>query len=508
MAERIKFWVLSYFANGNLWDLTDFALQYQLLEQYFGAVKPDTPEIAHAVLEQRLLRGNFNDAEAWLTGDTSMRGLKILAVLRFLQNRNDEALELFNAALKTLKKDSGKRNISFSGLHGYFFNLALLRNRSLSNLTLLKQNAQMTVKHGGQHNAFYLLNLVLLDAVDIYQGKLSAESSTHLFRSNDFAYERLFQALLLYWLGEIETMTAKNKDFLAGLAKFCEKAQQQGFVWYAAVSSALLQRLAYKNKTWAYKPIAQQYVNSPFNEILDLLPQVSKWQRALDALSQLKSSPAAGQTYQEIRMIWVLSLEDNQALLEPKEQKLGKSGRWTKGRPLSLKRLYHNLSDFDYLSEQDHRICAQIQMEKESGGYYAYSTREIYELSEEAILAAIGHPNIYWANQELSGASVEISVAEPQLLVKEQQKNLHISLIPAISKQKVIAQKAAGNGLLVYKINDQHRQVAEILGKNGLTVPATARQQVIDSIASVASMLTVQSDIGGTSSPGAKSRCR
>ncbi len=500
LPERIKFWVLSYFANGNLWDLTDFALQYQLLEQYFGTAKSDTPEIVHTVLEQRLLRGNFNDAEAWLSGDMSMRGLKILAVLRFLQNRNDEALELFNAALKTLKKDSGKRNISFSGLHGYFFNLALLRNRSLSNLTLLKQNAQMTVKHGGLHNSFYLLNLVLLDAVDIYQGKLSAESSAHLFKSNDFAYERLFQALLLYWLGEIETMTAKNKGFLAGLAKFCEKAQQLGFVWYAAVSSTLLQRLAYKNKTWAYEPIAQQYVNSPFNEILNLLPQVSKWQRALDALSQLKSSPAAGQTPQEIRMIWVLSVADNQASLEPKEQKLGKSGRWTKGRPVSLKRLYHNLSDFDYLSEHDHRICAQIQMEKESSGYYGYSSREIYALSEEAILAAIGHPAIYWVNQELSGAPVEISTAEPQLLVKEQLPNLHISLIPAVSKQKIIAQKTAGNGLLVYKINDQHRQVAEILGKKGLTVPATARQQVIDSIASVASMLTVQSDIGGTSS--------
>ncbi len=344
-------------------------MQYQLLEQYFGAVKSDTPEIVHTVLEQRLLRGNFNDAEAWLSGDTSMRGLKIVAVLRFLQNRNDEALELFNAALKTLKKDSGKRNISFSGVHGYFFNLALLRNRSFSDLTLLKQNAQMTVKHGGQHSAFYLLNLVLLDAVDIYQGKLSVESSAHLFKSNDFAYERLFQALLLYWLGEIETMTAKNKDFLAGLAKFCEKAQQQGFVWYAAVSSALLQRLGYKNTTWACEPIAQQYADSPFSAILDLLPQVSKWQRALDALSQLKSSPAAGQTPQEIRMIWGLSLVDNQASLEPKEQKLGKSGRWTKGRPVSLKRLYHNLSDFDYLSEHDHRICAQIQMEKESSGY-------------------------------------------------------------------------------------------------------------------------------------------
>ncbi len=496
LSERIKFLVLNYFVNGSLWYLSDATLHYQLLEQFFGTKKPANQEIVHAVIEQRLLRGNFNDAETWLAGDMSVHGLKILATLRFLQNRNDEALELFNAALKTLKKETGKRNIAIDGLYGIFFSLALLRTRSFSNLTLLKQNTQITIKHGSQ-DEFYLLNLILLDAVDIYQGKQSTEHSHHLFKSNDFAYERLFHALLLYWIGEIDTLTAENKGFLAGLAKFCELAQQFGFVWYATVSSALLQRLGYKNE--ACEQIARQYKDSPFNAIIDLLPQVSKWQRALDALTQLKEAPVTSQTAQEVRMIWSIYLLDNLLALEPKEQKLGKSGRWTKGRPVSLKRLYQDLAEFDYLSEQDHRICAHIQMEKERS-YYGYAGKEIYELSDEAILAAAGHPHVYWANQESSGTPVEISVVEPQLLVKEQQQNLHISLIPTITGQKVLTQKTASNGLLVYKINDQHRQVAEILGKNGLTVPATARQQVIDSIASVASMLTVQSDIGGTSS--------
>ncbi|MBL6987194.1 MAG: DEAD/DEAH box helicase [Methylobacter sp.] len=494
LSDRIKFLILRYFVNGSLWYISDTTLHYQLLEQFFGAVKSNDQEIVQTVIEQRLLRGNFNDAEAWLAGDMSVRGLKILATLRFLQNRNDEALALFNDALKALKKQTGKRNISINGLYGVFFSLTLLRTRSFANLTLLKQNTQITIKHGSQDD-FYFLNLILLDAVEIYQGKQQASGyGHHLFKSNDFAYERLFQALLLYWIGEIDIMAAENKGFLPGLAKFCELAQQFGFVWYAAVSSALLQRLDYKNE--ACEQIARQYKESPFNSLIDLLPQVSKWQRALDALAQLNEAPVAVSATQEVRMIWALSLLDNQAILEPKEQKLGKSGRWTKGRPISLKRLYQNLADFDYLSEQDHRICAHIHMRKESD-YYSYYSKEIYELSDEAILAAIGHPNVYWVNQDLS---VDISVAEPQLLVKEQQKNLHISLIPTITRQKVIAQKTASNGLLVYKINDQHRQVAEILGKNGLTVPAAARQQVIDSIASVASMLTVQSDIGGTSS--------
>ena len=498
LPDQIKFHALSYFLQDSRAHLNDVSKYYQLLEHFFGAVKHDNSAIVHAVIEERLLRGNFKDAELWLVDDSSTDGLKLLATLRFLQNRNDEAIELFNAVLKALKKETGKRNISIDGLHGYFFNLALLKSRNPNNLLLLKQQTLITIRQGWQNEGLYLLNLILLDAVDIYQGKATAEHSAHLFKTNKLAYERLFHALLLYWIGEIEVMAGnpKNSGFLADLAEFCQQAQQLGYGWYAAVSSSLLQRLDYKNEPCRH--IAQQYLHSPFNDIIDLLPQVSAWQRALDALTQLTAEPAAS-VQKELRLSWSLSLDNNNLALAPKEQGLGKSGRWTKGRPISLKRLYQDMADFDYLSEQDRRICAHIQMEKEPD-YYGYSSKEFYELSSKAIIAAVGHPHIYWANQESTNAPVDISLAEPQLLVKEQQANLHISLIPPISTQKIMAQKTASNGLIVYVINDSHRQVAEILGKNGLTVPATARQQVIDSIASVASMLTVQSDIGGTSS--------
>jgi SNF2 family DNA or RNA helicase len=497
LSDQIKFLALSYFLHDGRARLNDVSKYYQLLEHFFGATKPDNSAIVHTVIEERIFHGDFKDAESWLVGDSSVDGLKLLATLRFLQNRNNEAIELFNAALKVLKKETGKRNVSFDDLHGYFFNLALLRSRNLSNLQLLKQQTLLSIKQGWQ-NEFYLLNLILLEVVDIYQGKAIAEHSEYLFKTNNFAYERLFHALLLYWVGEIEIMTGntKNSGFLSELAGFCQQAQQLGYVWYAAVSSSLLQRLDYKNKPCQH--IAQQYLQSPFNEIIDLLPQVSAWQRALDALTQLTAEPVAS-VQKELRLIWSLSLINNEVVLEPKEQRLGKSGRWTKGRPIALKRLYHDMANFDYLSEQDRRICAHIELEKEPA-YYGYSSKEFYVLPSKAVIEAAGHPHVYWLNQEALNIPVDISLAEPQLLVKEQKENLHISLIPQITTQHVIAQKTASNGLIVYVINDSHRQVAEILGKNGLTVPATARQQVIDSIASIASMLTVQSDIGGTSS--------
>ncbi len=499
LPEAIQFLALKYYLNSNRWYLNDVTLQYQLLEQLFGAAKPADPEIVHTVVEQRLLRGKVSDAEEWIINDLSADGLKLLATLRFLQNRYDEALELFNAALKAVKKASNKRNISISGLHGYFFSLCLLRTRSAGNLLILKQQLAITLKQGGQ-DAFYGLNLILQEAVDIYQGKLPVEQSVYLFRTNTLAYERLFHALLLFWLGEIETLNSrkKNTEFQSQLAEFCQHARHLGYEWYAAVSSSLLQRLAYKNI--ACEQIAASYSDSPFVKIIDLLPQISAWQRSLDALTQLTLDSPEVEIEQELRLIWTISLDGNDIYLAPKEQRLGKNGHWTKGRPIALKRLHDDLSDFDYLSEQDRRICSRIKIEKESD-YYRYYDKEIYRLPNEALLDAVGHPHVYWAEQAQYDAPIDIGIAAPQLLVKEQKENLHISLIPPIvSNEKIIAQRTASNGLLLYVINNQHRKVAEILGAKGLTVPASARQQVIDSISSIASMLTVQSDIGGSSS--------
>ena len=112
----------------------------------------------------------------------------------------------------------------------------------------------------------------------------------------------------------------KIAHFLAELAEFCQQAQRLGYGWYAAVSSSLLQRLDYKNEPC--RQIAQQYLQSPFNEIIDLLPQVSAWQRALDALTQLTAEPAAA-VQKELRLIWSLSLDNNDCDISAERTELG-----------------------------------------------------------------------------------------------------------------------------------------------------------------------------------------
>ncbi len=496
---EMQFGALKYLVACNYVEFTDIEKPYQFLEKLFGASKPKHPDIAHSLIEQRVLRGSFKDAEAWLAGDGTSDGLKLLATVQFLHNKNEEAVMLYQFALRQLKKETNKRNITLRGLHGYFFGLALLRSQTAENLVFLKkQHLPLTLKNASE--PFYLANYLLDWGVDFYQAKASADGFEQYFGNPRFPYECLFQVLTLYWFLDVDMLVANQhvQLVLGKLAKYCQQAHEHQHVWFAAVSALLLQRLDFKNADC--QQIAKFYAKSPFGDILDLLPKVSLWERALTALTQLTVQPAAtAEATKELRMVWSLSLDGGDVTLIPKEQRLGKTGQWSKGRPIALKKLYHDLGEYDYLTEQDRKMCKKIVIEKESD-YYSYYPKDVYELSLDGLIAAAGHPNVYWAGQEQNGKPVDISIAEPQLLVKEEGDNLRISLIPEIDRQRLIAQKTANHGLILYVITHQHLQVAEILGQNGLVVPATARQQVIDSIASIASMLTVQSDIGGTSS--------
>lgn len=496
---EIQYGAIKHLLGDSRAEFIDTKKTYQLLESLFGGSKPAHPEIAHCVLEQRLLRGNFQDAEKWLADDTSSTGLKLLATAHFLQNRDETAVSLFLAALKQLKKETNKRNITIFGLHGYFFGLALLRSKTADNLAYLKkQHLPIAIKADwdGLGRAYGLLGWGL----DFYQAKAHAEEYKQHFFSTSHPYDTLFQVLTVYWLLDMPGLLEDPRfvQALDKLKKYCLVAHSFGYVWYAAVSSHLLKACNHSDANC--QKIAASYSNSPFASILELLPKVALWERALTALTQI-GSPPPSQAPQALRMVWSLSLSlsGGEVSLVPKEQRLGKNGQWSKGRPISLKKLYQDPSDFDYLTEHDRKICSKITYDRDRY-YYGYHSQEAYGLPIEAVLAAVGHPNIYWVGQEQTGKPIDIRTAEPQLLVKEEGENIRISLIPEVALANIIPQKTANQGLILYLINDQHLQVAEILGKDGLVAPASARQQVIDSIATIASMLTVQSDIGGTAS--------
>ncbi|TXL12663.1 hypothetical protein BMR05_14640, partial [Methylococcaceae bacterium HT4] len=229
-------------------------------------------------------------------------------------------------------------------------------------------------------------------------------------------YEVLFYSLIFYWCDVLSLSNEYDERFLDRLKTFCFQADKVGALLYAAVGATLLQKLGMQDNK--IKRLAVKYKNAPCIHLVDLVPRVEKWERALMALTQINSSETdsnSGAVSVESRMVWLLSLNGNYASIEPREQKIGKSGRWTKGRPVALKRLVNERDSFDYLTDQDNRICNQIEVEYEQS-YYNYGRTEHFSLENDALIAAIGHPHVYWANAEKYDTPITINKSEPQLL--------------------------------------------------------------------------------------------
>ncbi len=485
--------------------LTNLTQQYQLLKSCFSKVASIPKQTLYQYIELRIIRGDVQELEEMLNGDDSVTAHLLMGAIRFLQHRNEEALDYYHIAIKQARKESRKRNIYIAGQIGYFYCLALFQSQTEENLSILRKQLQFIKKNDDIYDGFHFSECRLLIGLDVSQARTQARAQGNylFFKYHDDApYDLLCYVLLLYWLGEIDLQIKDDPLIMERLNEFCQLADEYHYYWYAAVSSSLLERLSATNKVT--KDVALKYRESSFNFIINLLPHVEVWERALDALTKLghQESSTAGQPFKQVtsRMAWVLTMNDWDIGLAPREQKLGKNGRWSNGRPVAVKRLHKSLEKFDYLTEQDRQICSRIEIGYEDD-YYSYYRKEVYQLNERALVEAIGHPHIYWEGAMNLECPVSISTAELQLLVSENKDQLLVKLAPYPErKQDYIFERTAADDVLVYKIEPQHHEVAAILGLEGLLVPKKAKQQVIDSISSIASMLTVQSDIGGQSS--------
>ncbi len=384
-----------------------------------------------------------------------------------------------------------------NGLPGYFYCLALFGSSDNKQLSKLAKMLAIGFKQLSS-NAFLFNSFIQLNSgLNVHQAKATAEEEkSYLTPECSEPHDKFFQALMMYWLDESALLKQRQPDYEQQLNSLCRTAEKNGYRWYAAVSAQLLSRL--KATDQDTRKIAERYQDSEFIGIIDLIPRLERWERALNALHNLV--PDTGKVDQvveksDLRMIWTLEVGANQAYLAPREQKIGKNGRWTKGKPVALKRLHEEKAEFEYLSEQDRKICQCIGVNHEYRGYWG---KETYALSDRAITEAIGHPHIYWMDAQRYDAPISVIRGEIQLLVSEQKKQIHIALSHTPDFQYAsFVERTADDQVIVYPVNEQHHQIAEVLGETGLTAPKAAKQQVIDSLSSIASMLTVQSDIGG-----------
>ena len=221
----------------------------------------------------------------------------------------------------------------------------------------------------------------------------------------------------------------------------------------------------------------------------DPLPDWEYSLRALEGLAA-KARKASGEgPRKRRRLVWSVehSNPDGPPTIVPREQRLGKTGNWTKGRVVPLWRLRHSAEDFDGLTEQDHAAIAAF----DRAGYWE---RSDYQVGWGALHALAGHPQLLMGH-----TPVQVMRREPELIIDEAPDGgARVRLEPHAEDVNVdyVGQTISATRYEVWKLSDSHRHLRAIIPAEGLSLPTGARGRFFEAVTALAGDVQVQSAAG------------
>ncbi|MFO8073453.1 MAG: DEAD/DEAH box helicase [Polyangia bacterium] len=291
-----------------------------------------------------------------------------------------------------------------------------------------------------------------------------------------------------------------------GLKGVAKAYRSLGLDWLAAEAHGLAAEPATKTGEKHAEKHRSIHEGLGTSSLIELAVPEPAWKRSLDAIAGIVASdgPTAATPLMNERIIWELDTRHDGVNLEAFLQR--RSGRsWTKGRKVALKRLYEQFesASFSFLSDQDRALCQALVefTEQRSYGY-----RELaYRFDEErAARALIGHPRVFPPGDREN--PIEIVEREPQLVVAHQDDGrIALSLEPRPLRDDEsfrMSTEASGRRSIVF-FGAEHLRLHRLLGGT-LKVPAAAADRVIETLQKVASVISVQSEIGGQVEGGVK----
>ncbi len=436
--------------------------------------------------EQMLLRGEWQHLEEDLLNLGSLQSECLLGCLLFMRGDNSGSLARFDKFIARTRKATRKRRIAIHGFPGVVYLLALLKGQAsgdqTDNAALAKQQINAIEKdsyvdlHGISMSTIQIIR-------DINDGSTSFERSVFNQPLTRYApLETLLVSLALLW-----SNGSPDEALILKMHQISEKAEKAGYLWFAEQCQLVLIALG------AIKQ-AERTLQGP--GLLEVLPRMEGWERSLNALLKLSDSPVekVKKPSGRSRLAWFLDESYGGVSFKAKEQKLKKNGTWSAGKAVSLKRLSEETASFPYITEKDRNLIQCIERER-STDYYGYGKFTYYLSSREAMLAAIGHPDIY--SLKHSGTRIEFVEGSPELQVREEDGHLTISLEPYSDNDDCLVIQETPERYRIYQFSEEHLRIANILDFKGLEVPLSAKNKVLESISAIAPLLTVHSDVAG-----------
>lgn len=458
----------------------ELVMDYLMAEETLQSMPEEgKPSLYHLRITNLLLQGKGNKAaQEIVNAGENITPLGLRGWIAYLAGTPDEAINSFESDLQILRSREQCRTVFFVGPEGLFFILSLLKTNDYAQFSRIKR--YVSIIESTQPDSYLLESYrALLTVSSAKLENFQSDYSTSIWKPGPKnSLTALFQGLCQYWLhGRLD------KEQMEELQKFQEKAQQNGYQWLAQEYTILLS-LSSGELFDRPHTISQSSVVSVFK-------QESPWQRAIKALEivglKTEEDESIGSTS---RLIWLIAYDNGFISITPREQKKTIRGTWSKGRSIALKRLAEEIQ-LDFLTEQDQKICSTLYRRQLS------STESYYDFNMENTLPfLIGHPLLFLKKSPTT--PVELLRGEPELTVTNQGNKLLLHFSPYNLEEKAVVIRETATRFKVITFTMQHRRIAEIIGSDGLLVPASAKAQVAQTLGKIASSITVHSDIGAS----------
>ena len=411
-----------------------------------------------------------------------------------MKGETADALPVFESDLAAYRKQTNQRTYTFKGLQGIVFLLAYLCEDGPDHL---EKGSSLARQTASKANSPSLSGSVAPWFRAMFACK-QGQDSPALKILDQMAMADTVSALDMFFvlLARYVVLTKLDLISLNTLKTFHATCVDNGSRWLALESAVLLER-AGKTSAVRVRFIQRTKDETGMISMVEKIRIEELWERSLSALIKAggakNGTGPGGASVDATRVVWCVPGPGESFKLTAKEQKMLRNGNWSKGRDVSLKRLLNY--EVSCLSPEDENIVSAM----ESNRFYSPRMYGGYDVHWPQVMPAlIGHPRMVQADNP--SVPVEFIAGEPEVEVRKRGERIHIKLseLPD-GDASYTAVRETPTRYRIIRWTDKYRELATILGLDGLNVPKDASERVLEAIAGISSHVTVQSDIGGTS---------
>lgn len=368
------------------------------------------PGYLRAVVAQAAIyQGNFARAEALIESDASALMGALRAGLAAARGQWPEAQAGFEASIKRLQLELGRRkNILPDGI-AWFHVIALLAQRAPTHLRLAQRYCKSRVgpQHATTGNGWRRWAHAL--AVRLGEETLDL-GHLELVGHNGYWMQDFWSCLARAWLGKGAlpeagaAFTLRRKKMVDALG---QRLRSLGFVWLDAQLSAA--------------EAVFEGGEPPDNFFIHGARE--SWRAVLSSLQALGQDAPSEGGESATRIVWCVTLARDGAVesIDPMEQKRGARG-WGRSKPLPLSRLVNNTK----LSPWDAKVARAIKRDR-------FASRGHVLDRAQAIVSLIGHPAV--ALDSAPELTLDLIEGTPELEVTRQGDHYVLRITPDIRAQ-------------------------------------------------------------------------